>query len=104
MFDSIGRALYFSRSAIPHLGGCPQDSLAADPAQCYLHIGLYAYRREFLLQFKSLPSSRLEQLEELEQLRVLEAGHDIRVGIVNEASIGIDTQSDYRAIVERVSR
>ena len=101
VFDSAGRALYFSRSVIPHLRTSRQDAWTANPPHFYLHIGLYAYRREFLLQFKTLPSSRLEQLEELEQLRVLESGHDILVGIVHEAAVGIDTLSDYQAFVRR---
>jgi 3-deoxy-manno-octulosonate cytidylyltransferase (CMP-KDO synthetase) len=71
-----GRALYFSRSPIPcHRDGLPepQRSTAAEPL-AYLHLGLYAYRREFLLSIGSLPRSPLEAAEKLEQLRVLEAG------------------------------
>jgi 3-deoxy-manno-octulosonate cytidylyltransferase (CMP-KDO synthetase) len=96
-----GRALYFSRSPIPHyrdplLTG-DGDALAA----CYLHLGLYAYRRDFLLDLRSLPPSALEAAEKLEQLRVLEAGHSIAIAIVDEPSIGIDTPEDYRRFVER---
>ena len=67
----------------------------------YLHLGLYAYRRDFLLGLGALPRSPLEAAEKLEQLRVLEAGHPIAVGIVDEPSIGIDTPEDYRRFVER---
>ena len=92
-----GRALYFSRSPIPlHRDGPP----AADPLGL-LHLGLYAYRRDFLLKLATLPPSPLETSEKLEQLRVLEAGYPIAVGIVEEPSVGIDTPEDYRRFVER---
>ncbi len=94
-----GRALYFSRSVIPfdrtaHLQGGPVT------AGNYLkHIGLYAYRREFLLRFPSLPQTPLEKLESLEQLRALEHGHTILVAEVDYQSRGIDTPEDYAAFV-----
>src|SRR5262249_9165906 len=94
-----GRALYFSRSPIPH----HRDGLAApaDRPLAHLHLGLYAYRRNFLLQLATLPPSPLELSEKLEQLRVLEAGYPIAVGVVDELSIGIDTPEDYRRFVDR---
>jgi 3-deoxy-manno-octulosonate cytidylyltransferase (CMP-KDO synthetase) len=96
-----GRALYFSRSPIPcHRDGLP-DSASSPRPIAYLHLGLYAYRREFLLSIGSLPPSPLEAAEKLEQLRVLDAGYPIAVGIVEEASVGIDTPEDYRRFVER---
>jgi 3-deoxy-manno-octulosonate cytidylyltransferase (CMP-KDO synthetase) len=67
----------------------------------HLHLGIYAYRRSFLLEIGSLPRSPLESAEKLEQLRVLEAGHPIAIGIVEEPSIGIDTPEDYQRFVER---
>jgi 3-deoxy-manno-octulosonate cytidylyltransferase (CMP-KDO synthetase) len=95
------RALYFSRSPIPcHRDGLPDPATAASPI-AYLHLGLYAYRRDFLLALSSLPPSPLESAEKLEQLRVLDAGYPIAVGIVDEPSIGIDTPEDYRRFVER---
>jgi 3-deoxy-manno-octulosonate cytidylyltransferase (CMP-KDO synthetase) len=99
--DGQGRAMYFSRSAIPHPREWDDSLLAADPPHFLQHIGLYAYRREFLLQLASLPQSNLEQLEKLEQLRVLQAGYEIRVGVVDDATIGIDTPADYLAFVSR---
>ena len=66
-----------------------------------LHLGLYAYRRDFLLELGSLPPSPLEAAEKLEQLRVLEAGYPIAVGLVDEPSVGIDTPEDYRRFVAR---
>jgi 3-deoxy-manno-octulosonate cytidylyltransferase (CMP-KDO synthetase) len=96
-----GRALYFSRSPIPcHRDGLPDPASAIQPV-AYLHLGLYAYRREFLLALGSLPPSPLEAVEKLEQLRVLDAGYPIAVGIVEEPSIGIDTPEDYHRFVER---
>ena len=96
----LGRALYFSRSPIPcHRDGLPDFN--ADPPDALLHLGLYAYRRDFLLRLAELPPSPLESAEKLEQLRVLEAGHPIALGIVQERSIGIDTPDDYRRFVER---
>jgi 3-deoxy-manno-octulosonate cytidylyltransferase (CMP-KDO synthetase) len=99
--DRRGRALYFSRSSIPyHRDGVP-DPATAQPPVAHLHLGLYAYRREFLLELGSLPASRLEAAEKLEQLRVLEAGFPIAVGFVDEPSVGIDTPEDYRRFVAR---
>ncbi len=95
------RALYFSRSSIPfYRDGLPDPATAKTPV-AYLHLGLYAYRRKFLLAIGTLPRSPLEAAEKLEQLRVLEAGYPIAIGIVDEPSIGIDTPEDYRRFVER---
>ena len=101
VFDASGRAMYFSRSPIPHVRDWDDRLLDADPPHFYQHIGLYAYRRDFLLQLSQLPRSSLEKLEKLEQLRVLDAGHSILVGVVPEVTSGIDTREDYRRFVER---
>ncbi|HEY2155094.1 MAG TPA: 3-deoxy-manno-octulosonate cytidylyltransferase [Isosphaeraceae bacterium] len=101
--SSDGRALYFSRSPIPHVRDGGFDPIS-DVPQALLHLGLYAYRRDFLLKLATLPPSPLERLEKLEQLRVLEAGYSIAVGIVDEPSVGIDTREDYRRFVERWAR
>ena len=101
VFDSRGRAMYFSRSPIPHAREWQDELLAADPPHFYLHVGLYAYRRDFLLRLANLERTPLEKLESLEQLRVLENGHQIAVGVVDEPTIGIDTPEDYRAFVSR---
>lgn len=102
--DAQGRALYFSRAAIPHVRDWDDRVLNAQPAPFLQHLGLYAYRREFLLQLGALPPAPVEQLEKLEQLRVLYAGHPILVGTVDEPTIGIDTPADYAAFVERWRR
>ncbi len=101
VFDGNNRALYFSRSPIPHVREWQDDLLDAEPACFYQHVGLYAYRRDFLLRLAKLPKCELEKLEKLEQLRVLNAGHSIVVGVVDEPTFGIDTPEDYRAFVER---
>jgi len=77
---SKGRALYFSRATIPHGDG-----------PLYHHIGIYAYRREALEHFVTLPPSPLEKREKLEQLRALEAGMRIDVAIVDAVPLGVDT-------------
>jgi len=101
VFDGLGKALYFSRSPIPHAREWRDELLEADPPHFHLHIGLYAYRREFLLRLADLPRTPLEKLENLEQLRVLEHGFSIGVGVVAERTVGIDTPDDYRAFVSR---
>ena len=91
-----GRALYFSRSRLPFsrdLGLTIDDAwLAANP--CYNHLGLYAYHAELLEKFAKLPPGRYEQIEKLEQLRVLENGYDIMVGVTQDPSLGVDTPED----------
>ena len=88
-----GRALYFSRSVIPFLRGVPREEWLSRHT-FYKHIGLYAYRPEVLAAITSLPQSPLELAESLEQLRWLEAGYNIRVGLTDTETIGIDTPED----------
>jgi 3-deoxy-manno-octulosonate cytidylyltransferase (CMP-KDO synthetase) len=96
-----GRALYFSRSTIPHCrDGRPEELLAGD-TPWLLHLGLYAYRRTFLEELTRQPVSRLERLEKLEQLRALELGARIQVGVVEHPAVGIDTPEDYARFVAR---
>lgn len=101
VFESSGRALYFSRSPIPYLRDPQLDVRTAEPPLAYAHVGLYAYRRTLLEQLAELPPSPAEQAESLEQLRVLQAGLAIQVGVVPSACKGIDTWADYRAFVSR---
>jgi 3-deoxy-manno-octulosonate cytidylyltransferase (CMP-KDO synthetase) len=101
VFDNAGRALYFSRSPIPHARQWDNRLLDEDPPHFFQHVGLYAYRREFLLQLSDMPQSDLERLESLEQLRVLSAGFEILVGVVQDATLGIDTAADYQAFLKR---
>lgn len=96
--NDAGRALYFSRSLIPY----PRDGGGdAAPARCRLHLGVYAYRRWFLLQLATWPPGALEQTEKLEQLRVLERGYALAVEVVERACVGIDTPHDYEQFVAR---
>lgn len=94
--DSRGRALYFSRYPIPYI----RDAADASPnSPCHWqHIGLYAYRRRFLLDFATWPPSALERLEKLEQLRVLERGFPIAVVETKYRSIGVDTPEDLERV------
>lgn len=101
VFDHAGRAMYFSRSPIPHARTWNDSLLTDDPPHFHQHLGLYAYRRDFLLVVAQIPRSDCEVLESLEQLRVLSAGYPLRVGVVDEPTIGIDTPEDYRAFVKR---
>lgn len=101
VFDDQGRAMYFSRSVIPHPREWRDDLLAAEPPHFFQHVGLYAYRRDFLLQIASMAPSAIEKIEKLEQLRVLQAGRTILVGVVRESTFGIDTPEDYRAFLHK---
>lgn len=99
--DLAGRAMYFSRATVPFARSGFDSGLSCDPAPFLLHIGMYAYRRDFLLRLTSLPQTPCEKLESLEQLRVLEHGYPIRVGLVDEPTRGIDTPRDYESFVKR---
>lgn len=94
ILDNNGYALYFSRSIIPFVRGveCQEDWISSYP---YLkHIGLYAYRRNVLHEITRLEQSSLEKAESLEQLRWLQNGYKIKVGITDFETIGIDTPED----------
>ncbi|MCH7719427.1 MAG: 3-deoxy-manno-octulosonate cytidylyltransferase [Planctomycetes bacterium] len=127
--DRRGRALYFSRSVIPYAksGILDQDGRTTASRSAVstgdrdvepdsgsgsgdsqgaglLHLGVYAYRRAFLLALSRLSPTPLERLEGLEQLRVLEYGYSIAVVVVSRATAGIDTPADYEAFVRRWNR
>ena len=97
--DVNGYAMYFSRSVIPYVRGKEKEEwLKAFP---YLkHIGLYAYRREVLHEVTQLPQSPLEVAESLEQLRWLQNGYRIKVGLTNVETVGIDTPEDLQRAEE----
>ena len=96
--DDDGRALYFSRSPIPMVRDGEPD-FAIRPPRFLQHLGVYAYRRRFLLDIAGTEPHLLELSERLEQLRVLGMGGQIRVGMVARAHRGIDTPEDYAAFV-----
>jgi len=92
--DKNGRALYFSRSTIPY------DRDRSGNIQYFKHLGLYAYRKAALQRFCSLPESKLEASERLEQLRLLENGIDIYVEETPFGSVEVDTEEDLRRVEE----
>lgn len=99
-----GDALYFSRAAIPF---AREPDGGAVPASALRHIGVYAYRRDFLMKFASIPQGVLERIEKLEQLRALENGYAIRVVASVAPSLEVDTAEDLakaRAFARPVSR
>ncbi len=99
--DINGKAIYFSRSVLPY----DRDSEGVGAAGEYLrHLGIYAYRKEFLLKFTSLNQSKLEKLEKLEQLRAIENGFTIITGKVAGAWEGIDTPEQYAEFVKRTAK
>jgi 3-deoxy-manno-octulosonate cytidylyltransferase (CMP-KDO synthetase) len=92
--DARGKALYFSRHAVPYV----RDAEDRADAQHWQHIGIYAYRREFLLRYAVMPQTPLERLEKLEQLRVLENGYAIAVVDTGYAGIGVDTPEELERV------
>jgi len=101
--SSIGvqRAIYFSRSVIPY----DRRHIGIGPKSNYLrHIGIYAYRKEFLLKITALSQTPLEKIEKLEQLRAIENGFDILVGRVKHTCDGIDTPQQYDEFVKRYKK
>ena len=90
VFDNNGHAMYFSRSPVPF-------SKDAEP-EFYKHIGIYAYRADFLKTFVNMESTSLEKSESLEQLRILQNGFKIRCIEVSDDSIGVDTEEDLEKV------
>lgn len=91
--DLNGYALYFSRSVLPY----PRN---AGKSKVYKHIGIYAYRRDFLLKYAKMSPTPLEQSESLEQLRALENGYKIKVLRSDNQFIGVDTEEDLKLVNE----
>ena len=94
----VGRAIYFSRAPIPHDRA---KHGIGDIRQYLRHLGIYAYRRDFLLKITALPQTPLEKIERLEQLRAVENGFSILVGKVEHICDGIDTPEQYNEFVNR---
>jgi 3-deoxy-manno-octulosonate cytidylyltransferase (CMP-KDO synthetase) len=93
--DNQGFALYFSRSVIPYIRGKQCDEWFGE-YPFLKHLGIYAYRREVLAEVTRLPQSSLEKAESLEQLRWLQNGYRIRVGLTDVETVGIDTPEDLQ--------
>ncbi|PIQ89057.1 MAG: 3-deoxy-manno-octulosonate cytidylyltransferase [Candidatus Omnitrophica bacterium CG11_big_fil_rev_8_21_14_0_20_42_13] len=100
--DKDDFALYFSRSPLPSPEREIDKNSPVMPKGFFKHIGLYAYTKDFLFTFKNLPSSSLEKIEKLEQLRVLENGYKIKVLETNFETIGVDTAEDLERLKERI--
>jgi 3-deoxy-manno-octulosonate cytidylyltransferase (CMP-KDO synthetase) len=104
--DKMGFALYFSRSPLPNYrdkwNDLKDEKFSAGVILSYKHVGLYVYRREFLIQYSKMPPTPLELAEKLEQLRVLENGYRIRVVETEHETIGVDTPGDLEKVVERL--
>lgn len=101
--DGDMNAMYFSRSVIPYVRGAGVDEWP-DKAVYYTHIGMYAYRADTLARLVKLPQSSLELAESLEQLRWLQAGYKIKVGITDLETIGIDTPDDLETAIRHLSK
>ena len=96
--DDVAQAIYFSRSPIPYNR---EKSGIGDINQYLRHLGIYAYRKDFLLKITSLPQSPMEKIEKLEQLRAIENGYGILVDKVEHTCDGIDTPEQYAEFVKR---
>jgi 3-deoxy-manno-octulosonate cytidylyltransferase (CMP-KDO synthetase) len=106
--DWQGFALYFSRSPLPNFrdkwNDLKDEKFASGKLLCYKHVGLYVYRREFLLKYARMSPTFLELAEKLEQLRVLENGHRIKVVETEHETVGVDTPADLQKVLERLSQ
>jgi 3-deoxy-manno-octulosonate cytidylyltransferase (CMP-KDO synthetase) len=106
VFDRNGFALYFSRAPIPwdrdHWSGINSFTGLTLTAPMYKHVGLYVFRREFLLHYAKMHQTPLESAEKLEQLRVLEHGHRIRIAVTEHESFGVDIPDDLSKILKRL--
>lgn len=110
VFDINGKALYFSRAPIPYpkalahytrfLGDQAQLATVLSAHQYYRHLGVYCFKREFLLQYAAMKKTPLQTSEDLEQLKILEHGHAIQVVIVEDQGMGVDRPEDIQKIEE----
>lgn len=101
ILDKHGRALYFSRAAIPYARDVSSQADWPATFPYYNHVGIYAYRRDFLLSFHELESTALETAEKLEQLRVLANGFRIKVGITDGAPVCVDVPADIERVEQK---
>lgn len=101
--DKDMNALYFSRSAIPYCRDREDIMLdgkgdIAEEYSCYRHIGIYGYKKDFLIKYSQMPQTPLEKAEKLEQLRVLENGYKINMVLTDYTPVGVDTQEDLEKV------
>lgn len=104
--DVNGFALYFSRSPLPNFrdkwNDLKDEAFSSGRLLCFKHVGLYVYRRDFLLSYSQMPPTFLELAEKLEQLRVLETGGRIKVVETEHESVGVDVPSDLEKVLEKL--
>jgi 3-deoxy-manno-octulosonate cytidylyltransferase (CMP-KDO synthetase) len=105
--DDKGRALYFTRAPVPYHRDSWPDAIHSTNINTdikgYKHIGMYAYRKSFLMQFSELKTSHLENLEKLEQLRILENGYSIQVMETDQNSVGVDRPEDLTEVAQLIN-
>ena len=104
VLDNNGNALYFSRTAIPYHKSISNGGNNDKPLAALKHIGLYAFKKDFLLKFSNLTSSTLEEMEDLEQLRVISNGYRIKVAITDHNFVGIDTKEDFNRFLDNYQK
>ena len=101
-------ALYFSRSPLPFFrdkwDDLKDEAFASGRLLCHKHVGMYVYRRDFLIRYARMPQTHLERAEKLEQLRVLENGYRIRVVETEYESIGVDSPPDLEKVLEKLRK
>ncbi len=106
--DRNGFALYFSRSPLPNFrdkwNDLKDEAFTSGKLLCHKHVGLYVYRRDFLLQYARMAPTPLELSEKLEQLRALENGYRIKVVETSHESIGVDTPGDLEKVLEHLNK
>lgn len=100
VLDLHGNVMYFSRSLIP---GSFCKTFRSNTIY-YKHLGIYAYRPQFLLTYRDLPMTPLQQAEDLEQLKVLEHGYKIKAAIVNSTSVGVNTPEDIKKVEQELCK
>jgi 3-deoxy-manno-octulosonate cytidylyltransferase (CMP-KDO synthetase) len=103
VLDHDGNALYFTRAVIPYFRDIEKYEDWLAKYDYYKHIGIYAYRKDFLLHINSLEPGQLEKVEKLEQLRVLEHGYKIRTVITDYQSRSVDTEEDLLEMNEFIA-
>jgi 3-deoxy-manno-octulosonate cytidylyltransferase (CMP-KDO synthetase) len=101
--DKNGFALYFSRLPIPYCRDCPPDFQKVDHFDFLAHLGIYGFRKDVLTMISGLPPGNLEGMEKLEQLRWMEDGYRIKVGLTEYSALGIDTPEDLQEANRRLS-
>ncbi|MHC1696814.1 MAG: 3-deoxy-manno-octulosonate cytidylyltransferase [Geobacteraceae bacterium] len=106
--DCSGFALYFSRSPLPFFrdkwDDLKDEAFASGRLLCHKHVGMYVYRRDFLIRYARMPQTHLERAEKLEQLRVLENGYRIKVVETEHESIGVDSPPDLEKVLEKLRK